>query len=269
MTEVVLFVGIASLLVLGAATLVVATLALRTARKYVHLAEERMERLREGQARLLAVRTDERRMDLLERELAQLRGSRRESALPAAAVVSKDHREAHGVAQRGESPSRNAWEGGKVPPTSFLETSARKKPADGPPGDGRPRVGVGHPHPDDATGSTPASSERARSGAPVGMFLKHYEKYLENYRGYVELAEHLYRDRARDDGEAKPGSFEENHREERLRRINDGIARTIGRLDILEGQNPGLAAEDLVSRRARVARRHSELRVNAEATETH
>ena len=71
------------------------------------------------------------------------------------------------------------------------------------------------------------------------------------------MVEHLYR--ARDNGEVKPGSFEENHWEERLRRVNDGITRTMGRLDILEGQNPGLAADDLVSRRARVARRHSEL----------
>ena len=201
MAEVLLFVGTASLLVFGAATLIITTLALRTARRYVHLAEERMERLREGQARLLALRTDERRvpkeeatreqrglseererrarrdaerrMERLERELAELRGAHRESALPAVAGPSKGHGEAYGFAGREALPSGNAWEDERVPPLSFLETSA-SKPADGRPRDEKPRLGVRHPHPDDA-GSTPASSERerARSGASVGTFRKH------------------------------------------------------------------------------------------------
>jgi hypothetical protein len=43
-----------------------------------------------------------------------------------------------------------------------------------------------------------------RRRPPVKMFRKHYDKYLENYQGYVELAERLYR--ARDNGEVPPGS---------------------------------------------------------------
>ena len=274
MIEVLLLIGTASLLVFGAATLFVATLALRTARRYVELAEERMECLRKGQARLLGLPTDEqqrlseklererrvrgdaeRRMERLEREV---REARRAGPLPAVVGPSKGRRETYGLAGKDALPNRNVREGERVPPTSFLETSTRKL-SDGPPKDGKPRLAVKHPHPDDAIVGAQPSPERARplSAAPVEMFRKHYDKYLENYRGYVELAEHLHR--TRDDGERIPGSFEENHWEERLRRVNDGITRTIARLDILEGQNPELAADDLVSRRTRVAHRHSEL----------
>ena len=274
-----LFVGIAALVVLGTATLVVACIALRVMRRYASLAEERMELLREGQARPTSSRNDERRglseelerelrarrdaerrIGLLERELAELRGGRRGSALPALTRASKDHRAATGgVAEREASPGRSARGDEGAHPTGFLETSAAKTPADGRPRDEKPRLGVRHPHPDDAgvAPAPPSERGRARSATPMGMFRKHYERYLENYQGYVELAEHLHR--ARDNGKVSPGSFEESHRQERLRRVNDGIARTTDRLDILEGQNPQLAADDLVSRRARVARRHSEL----------
>ena len=113
MTEVLLFISAASLLVLGAATLFVATLALRTARRYVELAEERMERLRKGQARLLGLPTDEqqrlseelererrargdaeRRIERLEREV---REARREGPLPAVVGPSKGRRETQGL----------------------------------------------------------------------------------------------------------------------------------------------------------------------------
>ena len=280
MIEVLLLIGTASLLVFGAATLFVATLALRTARRYVELAEERMECLRKGQARLLGLPTDEqqRLSEELERERRargdaerrierlewEVREARRAGPLPAVVGPSKGRPETYGLAGKDALPNRNVWEGERVPPTSFLETSTRK-PSDGPPKDGKPRLAVKHPHPDDAIAGEQPSPERARplSAAPVEMFRKHYDKYLENYRGYVELAEHLHR--TRDDGERIPGSFEENHWEERLRRVNDGITRTIARLDILEGQNPELAADDLVSRRARVAHRHSELGGKGEA----
>ena len=277
MIETMLFVCAALLLVFGAATLVVTTLALRTVRRYVELAEERMERLRNGQARLLGLPTDEQRemseelerqrrahrdaertIDRLKRELAELREARRGSPLHPAASLSADRRGAYGFAGRETLPNRHARDDESMPPASFLETSARK-PADRSPGDAKPRLGVRHPHPDDAiAGPTPPSEQtRARRAAPVDVFRKHYDKYLENYRGYVELAEHL--GRMRDEGGMQPGSFEEHHWQERLRRVNDGIERTIARLDILEGQNPDLAADDRVSRRAIVARRHSEL----------
>ena len=185
--------------------------------------------------------------------------------MPAVVRPSKGRRKTHGLGGECTLPNQNVRENERVPPTSSLETSTRK-PSDGPPKDGKSRPAVRHPHPDDAIAGAQPSPERARplSAAPVEMFRKHYEKYLENYRGYVELAEHLHRTRG--EGEVTPGSFEENHREERLRRVNDGITRTIARLDILEGQNPQLAADDLVSRRARVARRHSELGGKGEAS---
>jgi len=53
MIEALLFVGTGAILVLGSASLVIATLALRNARRYVELAEVRIESLSQGQARLL------------------------------------------------------------------------------------------------------------------------------------------------------------------------------------------------------------------------
>ena len=85
---------------------------------------------------------------------------------------------------------------------------------------------------------------------------KHYDKYLENYQGYVELAEKLYR--ARDNGEVPPG-LEEREWEKWLHRVTEGIERTTARLDILEEHNPQLATDDRVSRRASLAQRHSKL----------
>ena len=49
MMEALLGVGVVSLLAVGATVLVIAVLALRSARRYVELAEERMELLRDGQ----------------------------------------------------------------------------------------------------------------------------------------------------------------------------------------------------------------------------
>jgi hypothetical protein len=89
------------------------------------------------------------------------------------------------------------------------------------------------------------------------FFRKHYDKYLENYQGYVELAERLHR--IRHSGELTPGSSEEREWEKRLRRVTEGIERTTARLDILEEHNPELATDDRVSYRASVARRHSKL----------
>src|SRR3712207_8750310 len=53
MTEALLLLSVGSLLVICLATLTIATLALWHAQRYVELAEERMEHLREEQARLL------------------------------------------------------------------------------------------------------------------------------------------------------------------------------------------------------------------------
>jgi len=93
--------------------------------------------------------------------------------------------------------------------------------------------------------------------APVKMFRRHYDKYLENYEGYVKLAERLYR--MRDNAEVPTDSLAERQWEERLRRVTDGIERTTARLDLLEEYNPELATDDRISRRASIARSHSDL----------
>ena len=113
------------------------------------------------------------------------------------------------------------------------------------------------PHPDDVADQGKAPARQPRSGTQVEMFRKYYDRYLENYRGYVELAEGLYR--ARENGEVPTGSVGEREWREKLRRAKDGIARTTSRLDILEEHNPELASDDRISQRAGVARRHAEL----------
>src|SRR5215207_4028853 len=158
------------------------------------------------------------------------------------------------------SPTQRVVRGaGRTPsrPASSLETRV-SEPAKVPPKNEKGRLGVRIPHPEDGAGSGRASAGRARSGAPEEMFRKYYDKYLENYQGYVELAEGLYH--KRDNGGITPGSFEEREWEERLRRVNDGIERTTVRLDILEEHNPELATDDRISQRASVVRRHLELK---------
>jgi hypothetical protein len=298
MTEVLLFVSTGSLLVVGVATLVIAGLALRDARRYVERAEDRMDNLRETQARLLiflreerqspkeepeqephseaqrraeqlsreleqerrARRDAERRIDQLKRELQEFREVRQKSSSTVLEGLSESRPGAREVLKEKTVPTQKAQGAGKTPrPASFLET-ASSKPEEIPPEDKRSRRGVWMSHPDDdvvSRGRAPAGQTHAQSEAPVKMFRKHYDKYLENYRGYVELAEGLYR--TRENGEAPPGSLAEREWEKRLRRVNDGMARTTARLDILEEHNPELATDDRVSRRASLARRLSDL----------
>jgi hypothetical protein len=95
------------------------------------------------------------------------------------------------------------------------------------------------------------------------MFRKYYDRYLENYQGYVELAEGFYR--ARENGELPHGSVEEREWRGRLRRTKDGIARTTSKLDILEEHDPELASDKHISQRVGVARRQVELERRSEA----
>ena len=114
-----------------------------------------------------------------------------------------------------------------------------------------------HPHPDDVS--------PARVGGPGGvtvkMFRMHYDKYLDNYEGYVKLAARLVQ--MRDEAEVVAGSAAEREWDERLRRVTDGIQRTTARLDILEEYNPELATDDRISRRAAVARDQRELELQS------
>ena len=189
------------------------------------------------------------------REIQQDRGIRRVSPppVPAGLPETSEH------PAKEPSPTQRVREAGRTPqrPASSPETRASES-AKVPPKNEKGRLGVWMPHPEDGVGSGRASAGRVRSGAPEEMFRKYYDKYLENYQGYVELAEGLYQ--KRDNGGITPGSFEEREWEERLRRVNDGIERTTVRLDILEEHNPELATDERISQRASVVRRHLELK---------
>jgi hypothetical protein len=299
MTEALLFVGVGSLLLVGIAAIAVAALALQNARRYVELAEERLEHLREGQAHLLMFLLEERQglKEELEQEreqhqetrrraqrlpLLQVQSSRRaageyEQEQPLEARQECERRDLHArrgverrigqlewelqvlqkvrqhrkVGQKSSSPlSERPFAG--VPETRELFKQKETPP---PEEDNRPRLAVWHPHPDDDV--SPGGAGRAPSDAPVEMFRRHYDKYLENYEGYVKLAQRIYR--MRDDAEEPPGSLAEREWEQRLQRVNDGIERTTARLDILEQYNPELVTDDRISRRASIARSHSEL----------
>ncbi len=288
MTEALLLLSAGSLLTICIATLFIATLALRHARRYVELAEERMEHLREEQARLLMLlleerqslkeeleqererrletqqereerelrtrRVAERRIDDLKRELLELRKVPRNRSAPqrgSSALLEELFEDTPGTRE----PVRE-----KTLPTEEAQRSGTPRLASPPPPeDERPRLAVWHPHPDDdvSPGKAPAGQTAGPSAAPVEMFRRHYDKYLENYEGYVKLAERIYQ--MRDNAESAHGPLAEREWEERLRRVNDGIKRTTARLDILEEYNPELATDDRISRRAGIARHHSEL----------
>jgi hypothetical protein len=297
MTETLLFVGVSSLLVVAAGTLTVATLTLRNARRYVELAEERLEYLREGQAHLLVFLLEERQSLKEELELEReqhLEAQRQAERLP---LLQVQRRLAEGLEREPSLGSRHEGEGRELRTRQGVErrigqlerelqvlrrVQGRREAGQGissllsegpfagapetrglveekikPEEDNRPRLAVWHPHPDDdvSPGRASAGTARSASDAPIEMFRRHYDKYLENYEGYVKLAQRIYRMR----DEAPPGSPAKRGWEERLRRVNDGIERTTARLDILEQYNPELVTDDRISHRADIARSHSVL----------
>ncbi len=290
MTEALLFVSVGSLLTIGTAILTIAALTLRNARRYVELAEERMEHLREEQARLLmllraerqrpqevpeweqrpraqeehgerehiARRDAERKIDQVKRELLGLPQEQQESSSPLPEGTPEDMARARGRLME------KAWPTQKAPRAGISRAETSSKFAKGSPEGkkqplARDSLAVWHPHPDDdvSPGRAPAGQAAGPSAAPVEMFRRHYDKYLENYEGYVKLAERIYR--MRDTPEMPPGSLAEREWEERLLRVNDGIDRTTARLDLLEEYNAELATDDRISRRASIAQSHSEL----------
>ena len=292
MTEALLLISVGSLLILCIATLTIATLALRHARRYVELAEERMEYLREERACLLMIlreerqrsqeeqeqrpearqerereqehrarRDAERKIDQLKRELLGLPEVQQASSSSLPEGSSEDMPRARERSQANPWPTQKVPRGG----TSRAETSS--KPAGGSPEDKRQRLAVWHPHPDDdvSPGRSTTGHARVQSDAPLKMFHRYYDRYLDNYQGYVKLAERLYL--LRDNGEVPPGSAAEREWEAKLRRANDGIERTTARLDLLEEYNPELATDARISRRASVARSHSELERNGRVVE--
>jgi hypothetical protein len=225
---------------------------------------EREERERERE-RLEA----ERKIDRLKRELQELREAqqaretKREAPSPVPAATAESLPES--LPENREPPReepvgvvRRIPEIDKTPrPASSSRTTPATAPAKAPPKSERPRLGVRMPHPDDVADQRKAPARQPRSDVRVEMFRKYYDRYLENYQGYVELAEGLYQ--TRENGEVPPGSVGEREWREKLRRAKDGITRTTSRLDILEEHNPELASDNRISQRASVARRHAEL----------
>src|SRR3712207_4903405 len=184
MTEALLLLSAGSLLTVSMATLIIAILALRHAQRYVQLAEERMEQLREEQARLLMLareelqrshegpewerrqeiqqeehrrpehitrREAERKIEQVRRELLGLPQEPQESTSPLAEGSPEDDN----MARARGSLMEKAWPTQKKAPrsgTSRAQTSS--KSAQGSPEDkklllGRHSLAVWHPHPDD------------------------------------------------------------------------------------------------------------------------
>jgi hypothetical protein len=287
MTEALLLVVVGSLVPISVATLIIAVLALRQARSYVEMVEQRLERLHEGQILLLALlreqnRSQEQRPGSEERspeerssegeqgeDLIRRERDRLELAVHSRRYAGRETGEsetgppdrplpARGAAGRdpaaGEEPPEEARGTGTRPRAANFPDTASSRPAKEQPDDESAPRAVWHPHPDDDVSP-------ARAGEPgdaaVEMFRRHYDKYLENYEGYVKLAARLYR--MRDEAEVRPGSVAEREWDGRLRRVTDGIQRTTARLDILEEYNPELATDDRISRRAAIARSQREL----------
>jgi len=242
------------------------------------LRRESERRERERRARL----ETEGRIEQLEREIRRLQEAQRENAARESAARENATRQSAtrqsvalipaGLPEARTEARAEPREPSKVIPSSAREarggvspkpparSAEASKPARVPPRDKKPGRGLWHPHPDDDTGKgedMPEKRDRETVGAPVEMYRKHYDKYMENYLGYVELAEELYRTRG--DGKATDGPFGDHEWEERLRRILDGIKRTTARLDILEQHNPKLVTDARISHRASVARRQAQL----------
>ncbi|MGB3632904.1 MAG: hypothetical protein WA982_02565 [Rubrobacteraceae bacterium] len=278
MTEVLLFVNI-GLLVIGSVTLTIAIFVLQKARGYVDLAEERMERLREGQERIFQFLREERRshseepvreeraaepkVEELEKELQKLRQNQNNKLLEqnASSLSGTRHKgppKNVGLLAGEDPESDETRANAKIPSTEAHET-ASAAPTQKTPESKKAGFAVKHAHPDDDVSLRRESVEQdgSQGGAPVKMFREHYHRYLENYEGYVKLAERLCQ--MREEGEVPSGSPSEREWEQKLRRLNDGIQRTTARLDILEQYNPELASDDRVSHRAEISRSYSEL----------
>ena len=250
------YVGIGSVLAIGVALLTVGVLFLRTARRYVDLAEERLELLREGEALLLKVarRQGDASEESREREpersegipeavghpLGRRTGEEPAGGFPRSQGSDRHVREAPGM--RGQvSSAETGGQGHEGAPKSSALGAAASRPKGG-----APLLGVKVPHPDDDV--TP----RVSNGSAIEFFQKKYDLYLEHYEGYVRLVERLHRMRA--EAEAGSGTLGASEWEDKLRRAYDAIEKTTDRLDVLEQHYPQLATDgDRLSDRLGIA----------------
>jgi hypothetical protein len=264
MSATLVYFGMGSGLAIGVALLFVAILFLRTARRYVELAEERLELLREGQTPLPKVArqqgdvSQERRRpqpkrsekvpELVGRPVGQRRGDEAPGNPPLPEMPDRNAREATLGMRRGRVSSSEAGEQGREgAPAASTQGAAASRPKDG-----ALLLGVKVPHPDDDV--TP----RDRNSFAANFFQKKYDLYLEQYERFVRLAERIQR--TRDEAAESPGKLQTREWEDKLGRTYDAIGRTTQRLDLLEHHYPELATDsDRLSHRLELARLQAEL----------
>ena len=253
--------GIGSVLTIGIALLIVAILFLRTARRYVDLAEEHLELLREGEALLLKVVRQQGRVSEESRQrepersekipevvghpLGQRLGEQSPGTFPPE-ESDRDVREALDIREQIFSAEAGEQRREGTPKASTPGAAASR------PKDGAPRLGVKVPHPDDDV--TP----RGWNGSATEFFRRKYDLYLEHYERYVRLAERIHR--MRDEAGGSPSITQRREWEDKLRRAYDAIERTTQRLDLLEHYYPELATDGgRLSDRLGIARLQAEL----------
>jgi hypothetical protein len=247
----VVYLGIGSVLAVSVAILITAVLFLRTARRYVDLAEKRLELLREGQALMLEVARQQRHASEENQE------PQRRERIPEVVGHPLGQRvgEEVGGSRRPEAPpDRPVREAPDVRGFSTAHGGREKtqKAGGSPPRDDAPRLGVKVSHPDDDV------TLRGWNGSPAKFFQRCYDRYLEHYEGYVRLAERIHQ--MRDESEASAGTLVSREWEDKLRRAYEAIERTTQRLDILEEYYPELATDsDRISSRVGTASLHAGL----------
>ncbi|MDQ4127956.1 MAG: hypothetical protein M3151_08440 [Actinomycetota bacterium] len=255
------YVGIGSVLAVGVAILTVAVLFLRTARRYVDLAEERLELLREGEALLLKVAQQQglvseesqdqesERTERITGVVGHRRGQRTGEESPGNLRPQQEQDRHVRAASSIRGQVSSSTEDGEQGRERILKASAPGTAASWPK-DGPPLLRAAVAHPDDEV--TP----RVWNSSAAKFFQKCYDRYLEHYEGYVRLAERIHRMRS----EASPGTLMRREWEDKLRRAYDAIERTTQRLDVLEAHYPELATDsERLSARLGIARLHAEL----------
>ena len=262
MSGTLVYVGIGFGLAVGVALLTVAILFLRTARRYVDLAEERLELLREAEAHLLEV---VRQQGPVSEESRQREPGRRQR-IPEVVGQTVGRRTGEGSSGNLPSPGEPArtvrgatGRRDQASPAEAGEQGRERTSKAGAPGaaasrsrGGAPLLGVKAPHPDDDV--TP----RAWNGSVGEFFQRKYDLYLEQYEGYVRLAERTHR--MRDEAGESPGTRRAREWNDKLRRLHDAMDRTTQRLDVLEHHYPELATDgDRLSDRLAIARLQGEL----------
>jgi len=256
------YVGIGSGLAVGVALLTVAILFLRTARRYVDLAEERLELLRESEALLVKVVrqqgqvSEEGRQRVPERSekipevvgqpVGQRTGEELLGNFSSPEGLARTAREAPGGREQGSSAEAGEQRRERTPKDSAPGVASSR------PKDGAPLLGVKVPHPDDDV--TP----RGRNGSVANFFQRKYDLYLEQYERHVRLAERIHR--MRDEAGESPRISQTREWEDKLGRAYDAIERTTQRLDLLEHHYPELATDgDRLSHRLDLSRLQGEL----------